>query len=123
MSRIMVIDDAAAIRQVVSHVLSTEGHEVIEAVDGEDAISKLNGKGIDLFICDINMPNMDGITFMKKVKSEDAYSSYRFTPFVMLTTESGDDMREKGKDAGARAWLVKPFQPQALLETIKKLLP
>ncbi len=123
MSRIMVIDDAAAIRQVVGHVLSSEGHEVVEAIDGEDAISKLNGNGIDLFICDINMPNMAGITFMKKVKNEEAYSSYRFAPFVMLTTESGDDMKQKGKEAGAKAWLVKPFQPQALLDTIKKMLP
>jgi len=121
---IMIIDDAKAIREVVGHVLSTEGYELIEACDGADALKKLESKaGVDLFICDVNMPNMDGVTFLGKVKNDAAYASYRFTPFIMLTTEAGADMRAKGMEAGVKAWLIKPFQPQALLDSVKKLLP
>jgi two-component system, chemotaxis family, chemotaxis protein CheY len=121
---IMIIDDAKAIREVVGHVLSSEGYEIIEATDGIDALKKLDSKtDVDLFICDVNMPNMDGMTFLDKVKNDPAYSSYRFTPFVMLTTESGSDMRAKGMEAGLKAWLIKPFQPPALIDTVKKILP
>lgn len=120
--KIMVIDDASAIRQVVKHVLMSEGYEIVEAVDGADALNKLDGQEIDLFVCDVNMPNMDGITFLEKVKNDDQYSSYKFAPFIMLTTESGTDMKSKGKDLGAKAWMVKPFQPEQLLGAVKKLL-
>ena len=120
--KIMVIDDASSIRQVVSHVLKTEGYETQEAVDGEDALSKLDGREIDLFVCDVNMPNMDGIEFLKNVKNNEKYSSYKFTPIIMLTTEAGEDMKAQGKEAGAKAWLVKPFQPDQLVESVKKLL-
>ncbi len=119
---IMVIDDASSIRQVVSHVLKTEGYEIIEACDGDDALSKLDGKQIDLFLCDVNMPNMNGIDFLKNVKSDEKFSTYRFSPFIMLTTEAGEEMKMKGKEAGAKAWLVKPFQPDQLLAAVKKLL-
>ncbi|MBN1533618.1 MAG: response regulator, partial [Spirochaetes bacterium] len=82
--KVMVVDDSSAIRQVIGHVLSTEGYEVIEAQDGREALEKLNGREVDMFICDVNMPNMDGVTFLKKVKNEESYSSYRFAPFIML---------------------------------------
>lgn len=120
--KIMVIDDASSIRQVVSHVLKTEGYETEEATDGENALSKLDGREIDLFVCDVNMPNMDGIEFLKNIKNNEKYSSYKFTPIIMLTTEAGEDMKAQGKEAGAKAWLVKPFQPDQLVESVKKLL-
>ena len=81
--RIMVIDDASAIRQVVKHVLSSQGYDLVEAVDGMDALKKLDGQNIDLFVCDVNMPNMDGITLLEKVKKDDQYASYRFAPFII----------------------------------------
>jgi two-component system, chemotaxis family, chemotaxis protein CheY len=121
--KVMVVDDSTAIRQVIGHVLSSEGYEVIEAQDGRDALEKLNGREVDMFICDVNMPNMDGVTFLKKVKSDEGLASYRFAPFIMLTTESGEDRIAEGKEAGAKVWLVKPFQPQKFLETVKKLMP
>lgn len=121
--KIMVVDDASAIRQVVGHVLSTEGYEVVEATNGSEALGKLKGLTVDMFICDVNMPVMDGITFLKKIKGDDAYANFRFTPFIMLTTESGEDKIAEGKQAGAKVWLVKPFQPQKLLDAVKKLLP
>lgn len=120
--RVMVIDDGAAIRQVVSHVLKSEGYEVLEAVDGHDALSKLDEGKIDLFICDVNMPNMNGIEFLEKIKTEEAYRNYKFAPVIMLTTESGQSMKEKGKQLGAHAWMVKPFQPDQLIAKIKPIL-
>ncbi len=119
---ILVIDDAAAIRQVVSQVLKTENYEIIEAEDGIDAQSKLDGTTIDMIICDINMPNMNGIEFLDSVKNDTKFASYKFIPFIMLTTEAGADMKIKGKELGAKAWLVKPFQPVRLLDAVKKLL-
>ena len=120
--RIMVIDDASSIRQVVAHVLKTEGYEVIEASDGDDALSKIDGEQIDLFVCDVNMPNMNGIEFVQMIKNSEKYSRYKFSPIMMLTTEAGEDMKMRGKEAGAKAWLVKPFQPDQLLAAIKKLI-
>ena len=115
---IMVVDDSASIRQVVSLALKGAGYEVIEACDGKDALSKMTGQKIHLIVSDVNMPNMDGITLVKEVK---AHPKYKFTPIMMLTTESGDDKKSAGKEAGAKAWLVKPFQPPALLSAVAKL--
>lgn len=120
--RIMVIDDGAAIRQVVIQVLGSDGFETIEAVDGQDALNKLSGEKIDMFICDVNMPNMNGIQFLEAIRTEEKYRDYRFTPIIMLTTEAGEAMKEKGKQLGAKAWIVKPFQPDQLLEKIKPLI-
>ncbi len=121
--KVMVIDDGAAIRQVVSHVIKSEGYEVVESVDGAEALSKLDGNlKIDLFICDVNMPNVDGIEFLEKIKTDEQYRSYKFTPIIMLTTEAGESMKEKGKMLGAHAWIVKPFQPDQLLAKIKPIL-
>ncbi len=115
---ILIVDDSASIRQVVGMTLKASGYEVIEASDGVDALEKLDGRKIHLIISDVNMPNMDGITFVKEAKSK---ADYKFTPILMLTTESGESMKEEGIAAGAKAWLVKPFQPPVLLSAVSKL--
>jgi two-component system chemotaxis response regulator CheY len=119
---ILIIDDSESVRQTVAFLLQDQGYEVIEANDGRDALGKLDGRAVSMIVCDVNMPAMDGIEFIKTVKGDEKYSSYRFTPIVMLTTESNDAKKEEGKQAGAKAWLLKPLKPDALLDAIKKLL-
>ena len=115
---IMVVDDSISIRQVVGLALKQAGYDVIEGVDGKDALAKLTGQKVNLIISDVNMPNMDGISFVRELKTRPAY---KFTPVLMLTTESQEDKKEQGKAAGARAWMVKPFKPEALLAAVQKL--
>jgi two-component system chemotaxis response regulator CheY len=115
----MVVDDSASVRQVVSITLKGAGYQVIEACDGQDGLSKLNGDKISLVISDVNMPNMDGITFVKELKK---LPSYKFTPVIMLTTESQESKKQEGQAAGAKAWVVKPFQPQQMLSAVSKLI-
>ncbi len=116
---ILIVDDSASIRQVVGIALRGAGYDVIEASDGQDALSKMTGQKIHLIISDVNMPNMDGITFLKNVK---ANPSYKFTPVIMLTTEAGQDKMAEGRAAGAKAWVVKPFQPPQMLDAVAKLV-
>lgn len=116
---IMIVDDSATLRQVVSIALKGAGYDVMEAFDGKDALSKLNGKKVHLVISDVNMPNMDGITFVKELKQR---SEYRFTPVIMLTTESQETKKREGQAAGAKAWVVKPFQPAEMLAAVSKLV-
>lgn len=116
---ILIVDDSASIRQVARMTLTDGGYDVIEVSDGVEALKQLDGKKIHLIISDLNMPNMDGLTLLQKVKSEPAY---RFTPFVMLTSESGDSFLQQGKAQGAKAWIVKPFKADQLLNTVAKLL-
>lgn len=116
---IMIIDDSISLRQVVAIALQNAGYEVIEACDGKDALSKLTGQKVHLMICDVNMPNMDGISFLKAVKE---LPNYKFTPIIMLTTEAGEDKKKEGQAAGARAWVVKPFKPDQLLMAVSKLI-
>lgn len=116
---IMVIDDSSTIRSSVNMILKKSGYEVIEASDGKDALNKLNGQKVHLTICDVNMPNMDGITFLKSLK---LLPDYRFTPVIMLTTESQETKKEEGRQAGAKAWVVKPFKPEQMLSAIEKLI-
>jgi two-component system chemotaxis response regulator CheY len=116
---IMIVDDSASIRQVVGIALRGAGYDVIEACDGKDALSKLTGDKIHLIISDVNMPNMDGITFVKELKQN---PRYKFTPVIMLTTEAGKDKMMEGKSAGAKAWIVKPFQPPQMLDAVSKLV-
>jgi two-component system, chemotaxis family, chemotaxis protein CheY len=116
---IMIIDDSTSLRQVVSITLTEAGYQVQEACDGKDAVSKLKGQKIHLMICDVNMPNMDGITFLKTVRT---MPDYRFTPIIMLTTEAGEDKKKEGQAAGARAWMIKPFKPDQLLGAVAKLV-
>lgn len=116
---IMIVDDSASLRQVVSIALKGAGYETVEACDGMDALGKLNGDKIHLIISDVNMPNMDGITFLKEVKK---LPNYKFTPVIMLTTESQQEKKNEGQAAGAKAWVVKPFQPQTMLAAVSKLV-
>ena len=116
---IMIVDDSASLRQVVGIALKGAGYEVVEACDGKDALTKLDGRKIHLIISDVNMPNMDGITFVKEVKK---LPSYRFTPVIMLTTESQEGKKAEGQAAGAKAWVVKPFQPAQMLAAVAKLV-
>ncbi|MCP4433852.1 MAG: response regulator [Gammaproteobacteria bacterium] len=115
---ILVVDDSTSIRQLVSMSLKDAGFEVIEACDGKDALSKLAGQKVHLIVSDVNMPNMDGITLVKEVK---AHPQYKFTPIMMLTTESQESKMQEGKDAGAKAWLTKPFQADQLLNAVSRL--
>ena len=116
---IMVVDDSASLRQVVSIALKGAGYDVIEASDGKDALSKLKGTKINLVISDVNMPNMDGITFVKELKK---LPEYKFTPVIMLTTESQESKKQEGQAAGAKAWMVKPFTPNQMLAAVSKLI-
>lgn len=116
---ILIVDDSASMRQVVSMALNAAGYRTLEARDGQDALGKLNGERIHLIISDVNMPNMDGITFVREARKNPAY---RFTPVIMLTTESDGGKKAEGKEAGAKAWIVKPFQPAQMLEAVSKLM-
>jgi len=116
---IMIVDDSASIRQVVGIAIKAAGYDVIEASDGKDALSKLTGDKVHLIVSDINMPNMDGITFVKEVKQ---LANYKFTPIIMLTTEVDETKKNAAKEAGAKAWVNKPFQPPVLLAAIAKLV-
>jgi two-component system chemotaxis response regulator CheY len=116
---IMVVDDSASIRQVVGIALKGAGYDVIEGVDGQDALAKLTGQKVHLIISDVNMPNMDGIAFVKAVKQ---LPTYKFTPVIMLTTESQESKKLEGQAAGAKAWVVKPFKPDQMLGAVSKLV-
>ncbi len=116
---ILVVDDSSSLRQVVGIALKGAGYEVIEACDGKDALGKVGGKKIHLVISDVNMPNMDGISFVKELKK---LAEHRFTPIIMLTTESQEAKKLEGQAAGAKAWVVKPFQPAQMLAAVSKLV-
>jgi two-component system, chemotaxis family, chemotaxis protein CheY len=115
---IMIVDDSASMRQVVSIALKGAGYTVLEGSDGKDALSRLSGQKVHLIISDVNMPNMDGIAFVREVKQLPAY---KFTPVLMLTTESEEGKKREGQAAGARAWMVKPFKADQLLAAVQKL--
>lgn len=116
---IMIVDDSATLRQVVSIALKGAGYDVLEASDGRDALARLTGQKVHLVISDVNMPNMDGLTFVTEMKKLPAY---KFTPVIMLTTEAGADKKAQGQAAGAKAWVVKPFQPAQMLAAVSKLV-
>ncbi len=116
---IMTVDDSASMRQMISFTLKDAGYEVIEAVDGKDAMVKLQGASIQMLITDVNMPNMAGTELVRQVR---ALPACRFIPIIMLTTESHESKRQEGKAAGATGWIVKPFKPEQLLAVVKKVL-
>ena len=116
---IMIVDDSASVRQVVGIALRGAGYQVIEASDGRDALGKLTGQKVHLIISDVNMPNMDGISFVREVKKQ---ANYKFTPVIMLTTESQEAKKAEGQAAGAKAWVVKPFQPPQMLDAVSRLV-
>jgi len=116
---IMTVDDSASVRQMVSFTLRDAGYEVLEAVDGQDAVNRLNGTSVHMVITDLNMPNLDGIGLIRALR---AIAAFKFIPIVMLTTESQDTKKQEGKAAGATGWIVKPFKPEQLLAVVKKVL-
>jgi two-component system chemotaxis response regulator CheY len=116
---IMIVDDSSSLRQVVGIALRSAGYDVLEGCDGRDALAKLTGQKVHMILSDVNMPHMDGISFVKAVKQIPAY---RFTPVAMLTTETAGDKMQAGKDAGAKAWVTKPFKPEQLLAVVQKLV-
>ena len=115
---ILTVDDSASIRQMVTFTLKGAGYEVIEAVDGQDALEKANRQAFNLVLTDINMPRMDGLKLLEKLRD---LAHYKNIPILMLTTESDEQMKAKGRAAGATGRLVKPFNPESLLEVIKKV--
>ncbi|MEW6564195.1 MAG: response regulator [Spirochaetota bacterium] len=118
--RILVVDDSAAIRQSITYVLQQGGYEVIEAKDGQDGLDTLTKMEMpDLIITDVNMPNLDGIGFIRRVREQ---IKFKFVPIVVLTTESQGDKMNEGKEAGATAWIVKPFNADKLLAVVKKVV-
>lgn len=116
---VLSVDDSNSIRQMVSFTLKSAGYEVIEACDGQEALDKAKARTVDLVLTDQNMPRMDGISLIKSLRTMPAYKS---VPILMLTTESGDAMKAQGKSAGATGWIVKPFDPNKLLEVVKKVI-
>lgn len=120
--KIMVVDDSALIRRSLGNVLAHGGYEVIEAQDCIAALSRIAEGGVHLVICDVNTPNMDGITFVKTLKNDPAYAEAKCVPVIMLTTESGEDRRQEGRSAGVRLWMIKPFPPESILCAVKKLI-
>lgn len=117
---ILVVDDSTSLRTVVKLSLTRAGYDVLEAGDGQEGLAALDKAGkVHLIVSDVNMPNMDGITFVKQVKQ---HPRHRFTPVVMLTTEGLDAKKEQGRAAGAKAWIVKPFNPPQLLDAVSKLI-
>lgn len=117
---ILIVDDASSMRGLIAMTLKNNGYETIEGCDGRDGFEKLKSAAkVDLIITDLNMPNMDGIEMIKLVK---ALSQAKFIPIIMLTTESQDEKKEQGRQAGAKAWIVKPFKPDILIGAIKKII-
>ncbi|MBO9491305.1 response regulator [Endozoicomonas sp. G2_1] len=119
MANILIVDDSNSIRDMVSFTLKSASYNTVEAKDGLEGLNAAKRSSFDLVITDVNMPNMDGITLCQELRK---LPNFRFTPILMLTTESSTDMKMKGKSAGATGWLVKPFNPEKLLATIKRVI-
>lgn len=116
---ILAVDDSASIRQMVTFTLKSSGYEVVEAADGMDGLEKAKAKAFNLILTDQNMPRMDGLTLIRSLRG---MPQYKTVPILMLTTESSDAMKQQGRAAGATGWLVKPFDPQKLIEVVKKVI-
>ena len=119
MNRILAVDDSASMRQMVAFTLTSAGFEVAEAADGAIALQMAQKEKFKLVLADVNMPNMDGISLVKALRG---LPDYKFTPLLMLTTESGPEKKAEGKNAGATGWLVKPFNPEQLVATVKRVI-
>jgi len=116
---VLAVDDSASIRQMVSFTLKSAGYDVIEAADGQEGLDKAKTRAFNLVLTDQNMPRMDGLTLIKSLRG---MPNYRSVPILMLTTESSDAMKSQGRTAGATGWLVKPFDPNKLIEVVKKVI-
>lgn len=119
MKKILAVDDSRSIRDMVSFTLENAGFDVTQTVDGEDAYQFALENTVDLVLTDVNMPNMDGITLVSKLRELDAY---KYIPILVLTTESSDEKKKQGRAAGATGWIVKPFNPSTLIQTVEKVL-
>jgi two-component system chemotaxis response regulator CheY len=119
MQSILAVDDSASMRKMVAFTLTGAGYHVIEAVDGQDAYEKAQHHAIDLVLTDQNMPRLDGLGLTRKLREN---PKFKTTPILILTTESGDEMKQAGRSAGATGWLVKPFDPGRLIEVIQKVI-
>ncbi|HEY3275316.1 MAG TPA: response regulator [Syntrophorhabdaceae bacterium] len=117
--RIMTVDDSASVRQMVSFTLKDAGYDVVEAVDGKDALGKIDGAAVNMVITDLNMPNLDGIGLIRELRGQ---PQFKFIPIIMLTTESQDSKKQEGRSAGATGWIVKPFKADQLLAVVRKVL-
>ncbi len=117
--KILAVDDSGSLRQMLTFSLRTGGSQVVDAIDGIDGLAKAKATQFDLVLTDQNMPNMDGLTFIRSLRELPAY---RQVPILMLTTESSPEMKNKGRAAGANGWLVKPFDPNRLLEVVGKCI-
>jgi two-component system chemotaxis response regulator CheY len=118
---VLVVDDSSTMRQMVAYTLKNAGYDVVEAGNGKEAVGKLNGGTKPaLVVTDLNMPEMDGITLIAEIRK---MAAFKFTPILMLTTESADDKKKAGQAAGATGWIVKPFNPEQMLKVIQKVLP
>jgi two-component system chemotaxis response regulator CheY len=116
----LVVDDSTSMRQMVAFTMKEAGFAVLEGSNGEEALKRLEGQKVELIITDLNMPTMDGLTLIRQIRAQPAY---KFTPILMLTTESQEAKKKKGKAAGATGWIVKPFNPQQLLQVVAKVVP
>ena len=116
---ILTADDSSSVRQMVSFTLKQAGYDIVEACDGKDALAKAKTNKVNMVITDLNMPNMNGIEFIKNVRAK---AEFKFTPIVMLTTESQAEKKAEGKSAGATGWIVKPFKPDQLVAVVNKVL-
>ncbi|MBN2510038.1 MAG: response regulator [Spirochaetales bacterium] len=119
MSNILIVDDSSSMRKMINFTLTEAGYQISEADDGTKGLEQVHTNSYDCIITDINMPTMDGITFIKNLRT---LQQYRFTPVIVLTTEDEEDTKQKGIQAGATAWIVKPFTPDDLLATVRKVL-
>lgn len=116
--KVLTVDDSRTMREMVSFTLKGAGYDVVEANDGVHALTVLAGNKVDLIIADLNMPNMDGLTLIRKLR---AMPQHRTMPILMLTTESDDKKKQEGRAAGATGWIVKPFSPDKLIQVIQKV--
>lgn len=119
MHTILAVDDSPSMRKMVSFTLTGAGYKVVEAVDGMDALEKAEAQHIDLVLADQNMPRLDGIGLTRRLRE---HPRFKNTPILILTTESSDQMKQAGKAAGATGWLVKPFDPNRLIEVLQKVI-
>ncbi len=119
MKTILAVDDSASMREMVKFTLSEAGYEVLEAADGVEALDVANNQLVDAVIADVHMPNMDGVTLVSELR---ALKGYKFVPILMLTTDSNSDLKKQAASNGATGWLVKPFSPDRLLATVKRVL-
>ena len=118
--KILIVDDSESVRMIARLALREQGYDVVEAVNGVEALKQLDADRVHLVISDVNMPQMDGITLLKQIKQS---AKHKFMPIIMLTTEAGQDKKDEGRAAGAKAWITKPFQPTVLIDAVSKLMP